>query len=51
SYIIYGSFLNGVTMLMLESTPVYPTPARYWETVAAHKITQFYSLLTAVRVL
>ncbi|KAJ7663613.1 hypothetical protein B0H17DRAFT_1162843 [Mycena rosella] len=51
TYIIYGPLLNGVSTLMFESTPVYPTPARYWETVAAHGITQFYSAPTAVRLL
>ncbi|KAJ6467834.1 hypothetical protein C8R45DRAFT_474222 [Mycena sanguinolenta] len=51
TYIIYGPLLNGVTTLMFESTPVYPTPARYWETVVKHKVTQFYSAPTAVRLL
>ncbi|KAJ7019350.1 acetate--CoA ligase [Mycena alexandri] len=51
TYIIYGPLLNGVTTLMFESTPVYPTPARYWETVAKHQVTQFYSAPTAVRLL
>ncbi|KAF8190292.1 acetate--CoA ligase [Mycena galopus ATCC 62051] len=51
TYIVYGPLLNGVTTLMFESTPVYPTPARYWETVARHKVTQFYSAPTAVRLL
>ncbi|KAJ7097023.1 acetate--CoA ligase [Mycena belliarum] len=51
TYIIYGPLLNGVATLMFESTPVYPTPARYWETVAQHKLTQFYSAPTAVRLL
>jgi acetyl-CoA synthetase len=36
---------------MFESTPTYPSPARYWETVAKHKVTQFYSAPTAVRLL
>ncbi|KAJ7180246.1 acetate--CoA ligase [Mycena crocata] len=51
TYIVYGPLLNGVTTLMFESTPVYPTPGRYWETVAQHKVTQFYSAPTAVRLL
>ncbi|KAJ7881693.1 hypothetical protein B0H13DRAFT_2253075 [Mycena leptocephala] len=51
TYIIYGPLLNGVSTLMFESTPVYPSPARYWETVALHKVTQFYSAPTAVRLL
>ncbi|KAK7046215.1 acetyl-coenzyme a synthetase [Favolaschia claudopus] len=51
AYIVYGPLLNGVTTLMFESTPVYPSPARYWETVAKHKVTQFYSAPTAIRLL
>ncbi|KAJ7716034.1 acetate--CoA ligase [Mycena olivaceomarginata] len=51
TYIIYGPLLNGVTTLMFETTPTYPSPARYWETVAKHKVTQFYSAPTAVRLL
>lgn len=43
SYIVYGPLMNGVTTLVFESTPVYPTAARYWEMVAKHKITQFYT--------
>ncbi|KAF7303941.1 Acetyl-coenzyme A synthetase [Mycena indigotica] len=51
TYIVYGPLLNGVTTLMFESTPVYPTPARYWEVVAKHKLTQFYNSPTAIRLL
>ncbi|EJD42104.1 acetate--CoA ligase [Auricularia subglabra TFB-10046 SS5] len=51
SYIVYGPLLNGVTTTIFESTPVYPTPSRYWETVAKHKLTQFYTSPTAIRLL
>lgn len=51
TYIVYGPLANGVTTTVFESTPVYPTPSRYWETVAKHKITQFYSAPTAIRLL
>ncbi|KAJ7758195.1 hypothetical protein DFH07DRAFT_818989 [Mycena maculata] len=51
TYIVYGPLALGVTSLIFESTPVYPTPARYWETVAKHRVTQFYSAPTAVRLL
>lgn len=51
TYIIYGPLMNGVTSVIFESTPVYPTPSRYWETVAKHKITQFYTAPTAIRLL
>lgn len=43
SYIVYGPLMNGVTSLIFESTPVYPTASRYWEMVSKHKITQFYT--------
>lgn len=51
SYIIYGPLANGVSTVMYESTPVYPTPSRYWEVVQAHKLTHFYSAPTAIRLL
>jgi acetyl-CoA synthetase len=50
-YIVYGPLANGVTTTVFESTPVYPTPSRYWETVEKHKLTQFYSAPTAIRLL
>lgn len=51
SYIVYGPLMNGVTTLIFESTPVYPTPARYWEVVQEHKLTQFYTAPTSIRLL
>jgi acetyl-CoA synthetase len=51
TYVVYGPLLNGVTTVVFEPTPVYPTPARYWETVDKHQITQFYSAPTAIRLL
>ncbi|KAJ7792116.1 hypothetical protein B0H14DRAFT_2355677 [Mycena olivaceomarginata] len=30
TYIMYGPLFNGVSTLIFESTPVYPSPARYW---------------------
>ncbi|KAI5481396.1 hypothetical protein MNV49_004152 [Pseudohyphozyma bogoriensis] len=49
--IVYGPLANGVTTTIFESTPVYPTPSRFWEVVAKHKITQFYTAPTAIRLL
>lgn len=51
SYIVYGPLANGVTTTVFESTPVYPTPSRYWQTVQKYKLTQFYSAPTAIRLL
>ncbi|CAG8632877.1 6139_t:CDS:2 [Dentiscutata heterogama] len=49
--IIYGPLANGGTAVLFESTPIYPTPSRYWEVVSKHKITQFYTAPTAIRLL
>ena len=51
SYIVYGPLANGSTTTVFESTPVYPTPSRYWQTVDKYKLTQFYSAPTAIRLL
>uniref|UniRef100_A0A7N8WJY6 Propionate--CoA ligase n=1 Tax=Mastacembelus armatus TaxID=205130 RepID=A0A7N8WJY6_9TELE len=51
SYVVYGPLCNGATTVLFESTPVYPNPGRYWETVQRLGITQFYGAPTALRLL
>uniref|UniRef100_A0A7S1V5C6 Acetyl-coenzyme A synthetase n=1 Tax=Grammatophora oceanica TaxID=210454 RepID=A0A7S1V5C6_9STRA len=51
TYVVYGPLLNGGTTFMFESTPVYPDPGRYWDMIQRHKITQFYTAPTAIRLL
>ncbi|KAI9470061.1 MAG: acetyl-coenzyme A synthetase [Benjaminiella poitrasii] len=51
TYIVYGPLALGTTTLLFESTPTYPTPSRFWETVEKHKVTQFYTAPTAIRAL
>eukprot|EP01119_Soliformovum_irregulare_P018032 TRINITY_DN5462_c0_g1_i3.p1 TRINITY_DN5462_c0_g1~~TRINITY_DN5462_c0_g1_i3.p1 ORF type:complete len:579 (+),score=130.13 TRINITY_DN5462_c0_g1_i3:50-1786(+) len=51
SYVVYGPLCNGTTTVMFESVPTYPTPARYWEMVEKHRITQLYTAPTAIRTL
>ncbi|KAG7343173.1 acetyl-coenzyme a synthetase [Nitzschia inconspicua] len=51
SYVVYGPLLNGATTFMFESTPVYPDEGRYWDMIQRHKITQFYTAPTAIRLL
>lgn len=51
SYIVYGPLANGATTLMFESTPLYPDAGRYWDLVARHKVTIFYTAPTAIRAL
>lgn len=51
TYVVYGPLFNGCTTFMFESTPVYPDEGRYWDMVERHKITQFYTAPTAIRLL
>ncbi|XP_053315169.1 acetyl-coenzyme A synthetase 2-like, mitochondrial [Spea bombifrons] len=51
SYVVYGPLCNGATTVLFESTPIYPDPGRYWETVERLKISQFYGAPTAIRLL
>ncbi|KAI8883398.1 acyl-activating enzyme [Backusella circina FSU 941] len=49
TYLIYGPLSVGATTLLFESTPTYPDPSRFWQVVAKHKVTQFYTAPTAIR--
>ena len=48
---VYGPLANGATSLLFESTPVYPDPSRYWETIERHRVNQLYCAPTAIRLL
>ncbi len=49
SYIVYGPLANGTTSLMYEGTPDTPHKGRWWEIIATHKATIFYTAPTAIR--
>ncbi len=49
SYVIYGILPCRVPSLMYEGAPNHPTPARFWQMVERHKVTQFYTAPTAIR--
>jgi acetyl-CoA synthetase len=51
TYVVYGPLLCGSTTFVFESTPVYPDPGRYWDMIQRHRITQFYTAPTAIRLL
>jgi acetyl-CoA synthetase len=51
SYVVYGPLCNGGTTVLFESTPIYPNPGRYWETVDRLKINQLYLAPTSLRLL
>jgi acetyl-CoA synthetase len=49
SYIVYGPLANAATSLMYEGTPDSPHKGRWWEIIADHKATIFYTAPTAIR--
>jgi acetyl-CoA synthetase len=49
TYGVYGPLANGAITLMNEGVPVYPTPARFWQTVDKHEVDIFYTAPTAIR--
>jgi len=51
TYIIYGPLAAGGTTVMFEGVPTYPDAGRAWKMVQDHKITQFYTAPTAIRLL
>ncbi len=49
SYLVYGPLANGATCVMYEGAPDWPGRDRFWEMVAKHKVTIFYTAPTAIR--
>ncbi|MCB9845846.1 MAG: acetate--CoA ligase [Phycisphaeraceae bacterium] len=49
SYIIYGILPSRVPTVMYEGAPNHPQPDRFWDIVARHRVTQFYTAPTAIR--
>lgn len=51
SYVVYAPLANGATSVIFESTPLYPTAERYWQTIEKHGVSIFYTAPTAIRTL
>jgi len=49
SYIVYGPLANGATVVMYEGAPNHPDFDRFWEIVAKHRVSIFYTAPTAIR--
>jgi acetyl-CoA synthetase len=59
SYVLYGLLMNRVPTLMYEGAPNFPAVPgasggpgvgdRFWQIIARHKVTQFYTAPTAIR--
>ncbi|HZV65764.1 MAG TPA: acetate--CoA ligase, partial [Telluria sp.] len=49
SYIAYGPLAVGATEVVFEGIPTYPNAGRFWDTIAKHKVSIFYTAPTAIR--
>jgi acetyl-CoA synthetase len=49
SYIVYGPFSNGATVVMYEGAPNHPEPDRFWNIIEKYKVNVFYTAPTAIR--
>ena len=49
SYVVYGPLQCGATILMYEGAPDHPDKDRFWEMIARHRVTVFYTAPTAIR--
>jgi acetyl-CoA synthetase len=54
SYVLYGLLTNRVPTLMYEGAPNFPTleggrGERFWDIIARHRVTHFYTAPTAIR--
>jgi acetyl-CoA synthetase len=49
SYVVYGPLCNGATTVMYEGAPNFPDFGRFWDIIARHKVTIFYTAPTAIR--
>jgi len=49
TYITYGPLAVGATEIVFEGIPTYPDAGRFWQTIAKHKCSVFYTAPTAIR--
>ena len=49
SYIAYGPLAVGATQVVFEGIPTYPDAGRFWDTIAKHQVSIFYTAPTAIR--
>ena len=49
SYVVYGPLCNGATVVMYEGSPDWPDKDRFWDIIARHGVTMFYTAPTAIR--
>ncbi len=49
SYVAYGPLAVGATEIVFEGVPTYPHAGRFWEMIARHRVSVFYTAPTAIR--
>ncbi|MBL8379855.1 MAG: acetate--CoA ligase [Burkholderiales bacterium] len=49
SYVAYGPLAAGATEIVFEGVPTYPNAGRFWDMIARHKCSIFYTAPTAIR--
>ena len=49
TYIAYGPLVAGMTQVVFEGVPTYPDAGRFWDMIARHRVTTFYTAPTAIR--
>ncbi len=49
TYVCYGPLALGMTGMIFEGIPTHPHAGRFWEIIAKHKVTTFYTAPTAIR--
>ena len=49
SYIAYGPLAIGATQVVFEGVPTYPNAGRFWDMIAKHRVSVFYTAPTAIR--
>jgi len=51
SYLVYGPLSNGLTSVIAEGVPDYPTPDHWYKIIEEEKVSVFYTSPTAIRML
>ncbi|MBU6504389.1 MAG: acetate--CoA ligase [Betaproteobacteria bacterium] len=49
TYVAYGPLAVGATEIVFEGVPTYPNAGRFWDMIARHKVSVFYTAPTAIR--
>ncbi|MCG1039582.1 MULTISPECIES: acetate--CoA ligase [Burkholderiaceae] len=49
TYIAYGPLACGATQVVFEGVPTYPNAGRFWDMIARHNVSVFYTAPTAIR--